>query len=313
MSYGYIYKTTNLRNGHVYIGQKHGSFNPSYLGSGTILKKAIKKYGKAAFSLIVLCECENQESLNCLEKFHIHEQRTLLSHASVYNISLGGDAFMTGIKHSEESKKRMSEARRGPKNWLYGKGHLISGRNNPNFGKKQSENARRKIGEANAKHFGPDHGLYGKKKSLEHSIKNRIVHKGLITSQSRCDLISEILKAKGLFYKELPTQIRNIAATYRMGSFQKQNTLEKNVARFCEYASAFEYADRLVSEFKRDEKYFTDIPKGCRTSGMLGKKHSEETRKRIGSSQIGRKRSEETKNKMRQSRRLFLSSKVGAP
>jgi len=39
-----IYKTTNLINGKIYIGQsfKH---NCKYLGSGIFLKRAIKKYG----------------------------------------------------------------------------------------------------------------------------------------------------------------------------------------------------------------------------------------------------------------------------
>ena len=38
-----IYKTTNLVNGKQYIG-KDTKNNPTYLGSGTFLKKAIQKY-----------------------------------------------------------------------------------------------------------------------------------------------------------------------------------------------------------------------------------------------------------------------------
>lgn len=42
---GYIYKTTNLINGKIYIGQKRSKkfLKERYLGSGKILKKAIKK------------------------------------------------------------------------------------------------------------------------------------------------------------------------------------------------------------------------------------------------------------------------------
>lgn len=43
--YGFIYITTNLINGKKYIGQKKG-YNDTYLGSGKILKLAIKKYGR---------------------------------------------------------------------------------------------------------------------------------------------------------------------------------------------------------------------------------------------------------------------------
>ena len=43
----YTYKTTNSVNGHYYIGvHKTEDFNDGYIGSGTVLKKAIKKHGK---------------------------------------------------------------------------------------------------------------------------------------------------------------------------------------------------------------------------------------------------------------------------
>ena len=40
-----IYKTTNTKNGKIYIG-KSSIDNPLYLGSGIILNQAIKKYGR---------------------------------------------------------------------------------------------------------------------------------------------------------------------------------------------------------------------------------------------------------------------------
>jgi len=39
-----IYKTINLINNKSYIGKDHKN-NPEYLGSGKLLKHAIKKYG----------------------------------------------------------------------------------------------------------------------------------------------------------------------------------------------------------------------------------------------------------------------------
>ena len=35
--YGYIYKTTNLVNGKIYVGQHKGEFTEDYIGSGTSL------------------------------------------------------------------------------------------------------------------------------------------------------------------------------------------------------------------------------------------------------------------------------------
>ena len=45
--YGFIYITTNMVNGKRYIGQKKFCDGwKTYLGSGKLLKEAIKKYGK---------------------------------------------------------------------------------------------------------------------------------------------------------------------------------------------------------------------------------------------------------------------------
>ena len=62
--YGYIYETTNLINGKKYIGQHRGSFDKEYKGSGTLLRRAIKKYGKENFEVKLLEECNNQIHLN---------------------------------------------------------------------------------------------------------------------------------------------------------------------------------------------------------------------------------------------------------
>ena len=57
MNYGYIYKTTNLINGKIYIGQhKSNLFDSQYKGSGVILRKAFAKYGKENFKVeIIVC------------------------------------------------------------------------------------------------------------------------------------------------------------------------------------------------------------------------------------------------------------------
>ena len=47
-----IYKTTNLVNGKIYIGQDSNN-NPNYLGSGKLLKYAISKYGIENFKLSI--------------------------------------------------------------------------------------------------------------------------------------------------------------------------------------------------------------------------------------------------------------------
>lgn len=71
--FGYIYLTTNLVNKKVYIGQHRADkFEPeSYIGSGTLLWRAIKKYGRENFSCDMLCECLDQDDMDEKERYFI--------------------------------------------------------------------------------------------------------------------------------------------------------------------------------------------------------------------------------------------------
>lgn len=57
----YIYMTTNKITGMKYIGKHYGELDDKYLGSGTILKRAISKYGKDNFEKTILFISENEE------------------------------------------------------------------------------------------------------------------------------------------------------------------------------------------------------------------------------------------------------------
>ena len=69
--YGYIYKTTNLINGKIYVGQKKSIkfLGNKYLGSGKLLKKAVLKYGLDAFTVELLEVCDTKEQLNRQERY----------------------------------------------------------------------------------------------------------------------------------------------------------------------------------------------------------------------------------------------------
>ena len=87
--YGYIYKTTNLVNGKIYIGKKKGEFTTSYKGSGKYLKNALNKYGVENFSVEVIEYCETLHIQNEREKYWIKYYRDL--DVDMYNIASGGD------------------------------------------------------------------------------------------------------------------------------------------------------------------------------------------------------------------------------
>lgn len=110
---GYIYKTTNLINGKVYIGQHQFlDFDPSYYGSGTVILRAIKKYGKENFKVELLCWAETVEALNEIEVTFIKSYNTT-NRKIGYNVSKGGNSFMKGVPFSEEHRKHLSESHKG--------------------------------------------------------------------------------------------------------------------------------------------------------------------------------------------------------
>jgi group I intron endonuclease len=87
--YMIIYKTVNLFNGKFYIG-KDAINNPDYFGSGVILERSIKKYGKENFRKEIIETCSSLDELNDREVFWIKELNAT-NRKIGYNIALGGD------------------------------------------------------------------------------------------------------------------------------------------------------------------------------------------------------------------------------
>ena len=63
-TFNYIYKITNKINGKIYIG-KHSTdnLNDGYIGSGVVLKQAIKKYGVENFTKEIIEFCDKEVEL----------------------------------------------------------------------------------------------------------------------------------------------------------------------------------------------------------------------------------------------------------
>ena len=101
----YIYLTKNIVNGKSYVG-KHtyrgkDSFDKNYLGSGYLLKRAIKKYGKDNFIQEILEYNSSKEENTEREVFWIKKLNTLVPNG--YNIDKGGTGG--GVYLSSENSK----------------------------------------------------------------------------------------------------------------------------------------------------------------------------------------------------------------
>lgn len=198
--YGYIYKTTNLINNKIYIGQhKSETFEPhKYIGSGTLLQKAIKKYGLENFKCELLEECESTEELNKKEVFWISELKP------EYNISEGGTGGSSkGRKFSETGRKHMSEAKKGSGNTMYGKHHSSETKrkiSESKKGRKLSEDVKKRISEG---HKGLSSSWKGKHHTEETKQKLRLINlgrpspsKGLKWNEEQRKKLSNALKGK---------------------------------------------------------------------------------------------------------------------
>ncbi len=133
-----IYMTTNLINGKKYIGRDSKN-NPNYIGSGHTLLKAIKKYGKQNFKKEILEECKTFEELEQREVYWLNYYDAGRSEEfyNMHNHSSGGSLgmnisdetkeklrrFNLGKQLSTETRERMSISRTGEKNHFFGKSH----------------------------------------------------------------------------------------------------------------------------------------------------------------------------------------------
>lgn len=150
----YVYLTTNNINNKKYIGQHFGELEDSYLGSGKILLQAIDKYGKENFSKKILEQCDTQEAVLLAEKKWINFYNAIKDD-NFYNIAEGGTGGNTYAGLSEDELSRIKTLR----------SQQTTGRNNPNYGKTTSEEAKDKMRKTFAERGvsqGKNNPMYGK-------------------------------------------------------------------------------------------------------------------------------------------------------
>lgn len=141
-----IYKITNNVNGKYYIGQ-HKTEDPydNYMGSGNLIRSAIRKYGIQNFIKEILFDFDNFEDMNKKEKELVNKNTCLPNNPMSYNLSEGGTGGNKIIWTQEKRKKCSIKFKKfGKDNPFYGKKHSAKtkksiskhtrGKNNPAYG-----------------------------------------------------------------------------------------------------------------------------------------------------------------------------------
>lgn len=127
----FIYITTNKINNKKYVGlcsMKKDNWE-SYLGSGKLLHRAIKKYGKENFERQIIQYCDTIEEAIQVERKFILDNECHLKE-NWYNIAVGFTTqgskgkkqtekhklamqkLLTGVPKSEEMRKKQSQTRK---------------------------------------------------------------------------------------------------------------------------------------------------------------------------------------------------------
>lgn len=190
--YGFIYITTNKVNNKKYIGQHkilNNSLDDAYLGSGTYLTNAIKKYGRDNFHREIIKYANSEEELNELEEYYISKHDATKS-KDYYNIHAGGKG---GSKFAGWSEKRLNRFKAEQSKRMAGEG-------NPRFGVKMDDSTKDKIRQARFDNPAPykteefiekmkivtsgeNNGMYGRKHSEESKKKMSENRKGLTSGE----------------------------------------------------------------------------------------------------------------------------------
>lgn len=200
-----IYMIMNNKNGKKYIGQsqdiekrwkEHKERLENNKHYNTHLQNSWNKYGKNAFSFIIIERC-HKNALNNRERYWINYHNTY-NNPQHYNLTPGGDIGIRGAhkghKHSKETKKKISESLKNNQN-TKGRKHSEETKrkmSEAHKGLKHSEETKRKISEA----MKNNQNTKGFRHSDESKKKMSQSHKGFKHSEETKKRISEIMKKK---------------------------------------------------------------------------------------------------------------------
>jgi group I intron endonuclease len=185
----YVYRITNKILNKYYYGVRSSDIEPKLdLGVKYFSSSSDKEFRKDQknhpenFKYKIVRICSNRKEASALEK-KLHEKFNVGINESFYNkaiqTSTGFDT--TGVKHTPETRQKMSEAKKGENNSMFGKKH--SDETKQKLSKPLSDERRLKISEAKQNiseetRQKMSEAKKGVPKSDEHKLKLSEAHKG---------------------------------------------------------------------------------------------------------------------------------------
>ncbi len=139
---GYIYRINNKLNNEFYIGRTTTTVNKRFVNHryearrnkiDCAIYRAMRKYGTENFEAIEVEKVTANTKGELSDKLDELEMHYIAHFKPVYNSAPGGIG-RTGVSWTEERREKFRE--------------LMSGENNPNFGKEMSEETRQKLSDA---------------------------------------------------------------------------------------------------------------------------------------------------------------------
>ena len=207
---GFVYLITNVINEKLkdtnkelkyrYIGMKTfdgGKPYNDYYGSQKELNDDVKKYGKENIKREILFFCKTVDELEVKEIDEQEKRNVLEPGSGYYNRHIANRKFNTiGLKHSDESRMKMSEVKKGENHPMWSKTHSEESRNKiseANTGKTRSDETRNKISESKKGENNPN---YGKTLSDETRMKMSEANTGKTHSDETRMKMSEAQKGE---------------------------------------------------------------------------------------------------------------------
>lgn len=268
--YYLVYQTTNIINNYIYIGvHSTNNLDDGYLGSGTLLKKAIIEFSKENFKREILYFCNSKQEMLDKEKEIVNSD--FLKRKDVYNSIIGGGKFNI-INCTDEIRQKIKSSRFGVKM------------------PPRSELHKQKLSLVNT----------GKKRSSESKNKQRQTIK--LTTPIKLKIKYKFNKIKR-YLKNLIRKYKYQSRLIKKRSFKKSKKFIKSYSyKFKLLASKFKKLFKVLKKYFKKPYVVSNETRIKMSESRKGREISIETRQKISKSnsvsQRGKKLSEETKRKI---------------